>query len=82
MRVLTLLLQIYGSVSITPFAMKALWGSLSDSLPLLGYHKRTYIVAVSGGRFDLPCAERCHAVQLWHGWHGWHGLSLLPQLLP
>ena len=39
--------QIYGSIAQTPWAMKALWGTLSDSLPIGGYPKGGYIVAVS-----------------------------------
>jgi len=28
----------------TPFGVKTLWGSLSDAMPCLGYHKRYYII--------------------------------------
>ena len=39
--------QIYGSIATTPWAMKALYGMLSDSVPLCGWHKRGYIIGVS-----------------------------------
>lgn len=39
--------QIYGSIASTPWSMKALWGTLSDSLPIFGYAKGGYIVAMS-----------------------------------
>lgn len=32
------------TAATTPFGMKTLWGSLSDAIPCLGYHKRFYIV--------------------------------------
>eukprot|EP00923_Selenidium_pygospionis_P015885 GHVN01027735.1.p1 GENE.GHVN01027735.1~~GHVN01027735.1.p1 ORF type:complete len:575 (-),score=72.50 GHVN01027735.1:154-1731(-) len=35
------------SVVVAPWAMKGLWGALSDSFPLFGYHKRYYIIIVS-----------------------------------
>jgi hypothetical protein len=39
--------QIYGSVALTPWALKALFGPLSDSVSLCGYHKRYWIVVMS-----------------------------------
>jgi predicted MFS family arabinose efflux permease len=39
--------QIYGSVAVTPFALKGLIGSLSDAVPLFGFHKSTYIIVVA-----------------------------------
>lgn len=39
--------QIYGSIASTPWSMKALWGTLSDSLPIFGYPKGGYIVVLS-----------------------------------
>jgi hypothetical protein len=39
--------QIYGSIATTPWSMKALWGTLSDSLPIFGYPKGGYIVVLS-----------------------------------
>lgn len=39
--------QSYGTVAQTPWAMKAAIGLLSDTIPLFGYHKRSYIVLVS-----------------------------------
>jgi hypothetical protein len=39
--------QIYGSVALTPWALKALWGPLSDSVSLCGYNKRYWIVVMS-----------------------------------
>eukprot|EP00123_Amoebidium_parasiticum_P007040 comp17831_c0_seq1/m.17974 comp17831_c0_seq1/g.17974 ORF comp17831_c0_seq1/g.17974 comp17831_c0_seq1/m.17974 type:complete len:594 (-) comp17831_c0_seq1:231-2012(-) len=35
--------QIYGTVSTTPFSMKALIGMISDVMPIRGYHKKWYI---------------------------------------
>lgn len=41
------LYQSYGTVATTPWAMKAAIGLLSDAVPLLGYHKKYYIVFAS-----------------------------------
>jgi folate/biopterin transporter len=43
--------QIYGSVAVTPFSVKGLIGTISDTIPLFGFHKSSYIilVAVLGG---------------------------------
>lgn len=39
--------QSYGTVAQTPWAMKAAIGLISDTVPLFGYHKRSYIILVS-----------------------------------
>lgn len=39
--------QSYGTVAQTPWAMKAAIGLVSDTVPLFGYHKRSYIILVS-----------------------------------
>lgn len=39
--------QSYGTVSLTPWSLKAAIGLLSDTVPFLGFHKRSYIVLVS-----------------------------------
>ena len=39
--------QVYGSVAVTPFSVKGLIGSLSDAVPLWGYHKSSYVIAVA-----------------------------------
>lgn len=39
--------QSYGTAAQTPWAMKAAIGLLSDTVPLFGYHKRSYIIIVS-----------------------------------
>lgn len=36
--------NIMYTVYSTPFGVKTLWGSLSDAMPCLGYHKRFYII--------------------------------------
>eukprot|EP00123_Amoebidium_parasiticum_P021852 comp7493_c0_seq1/m.3156 comp7493_c0_seq1/g.3156 ORF comp7493_c0_seq1/g.3156 comp7493_c0_seq1/m.3156 type:complete len:624 (-) comp7493_c0_seq1:377-2248(-) len=39
--------QIYSTVAQTPWAVKALMGTVSDAIPIFGYHKRYYIVFAS-----------------------------------
>lgn len=39
----------------TPFGVKTLWGSLSDAMPCLGYHKRFYIIWGVG--VSIVCAS-------------------------
>ena len=39
--------QAYGTVAMTPWSMKALFGAISDALPIKGYHKRPYIVGAA-----------------------------------
>lgn len=39
--------QSYGTVASTPWALKAALGLLSDTVPLFGYHKSSYILLVS-----------------------------------
>lgn len=41
--------QSFGTVAQTPWALKAALGLLSDTIPLWGFHKRSYIVLVSIG---------------------------------
>ncbi|EKX44907.1 hypothetical protein GUITHDRAFT_109326 [Guillardia theta CCMP2712] len=36
--------QIYGSIAVTPFAMKGFFGTISDVWPMAGYHKNSYIL--------------------------------------
>jgi len=38
-------MQVYKAVAMLPFAMKPLFGLLSDALPICGYHKAPYIAA-------------------------------------
>lgn len=40
--------QSYGTVAMTPWAMKAAIGMISDSLPVFGYHKKPYMIGASG----------------------------------
>jgi len=39
--------QLMGTIASTPWAMKGAIGVLSDSYPLLGYHKASYIIIVA-----------------------------------
>jgi hypothetical protein len=39
--------QLMGTIAATPWAMKGAIGVLSDSYPLLGYHKASYIIMVA-----------------------------------
>ncbi|KNC82139.1 hypothetical protein SARC_05559 [Sphaeroforma arctica JP610] len=39
--------QAYRTAAMTPWAMKALMGAISDSIPIAGYFKRYYIVMAS-----------------------------------
>jgi len=41
--------QAYGTAAMTPWAMKALIGTISDAVPLGGYHKRNYILLAAVG---------------------------------
>lgn len=41
------LYQSYGTVASTPWAMKAAIGILSDAVPVLGWHKRPYMLIAS-----------------------------------
>lgn len=43
--------QVYGGIVTLPFAMKPILGLVSDTLPIMGYHKGPYILAVSGMSF-------------------------------
>lgn len=36
--------QVYGTISVAPFSMKALIGVISDSVPLFGWSKASYIM--------------------------------------
>eukprot|EP00298_Acanthocystis_sp_HF-20_P017496 c21763_g2_i1.p1 GENE.c21763_g2_i1~~c21763_g2_i1.p1 ORF type:complete len:538 (-),score=185.87 c21763_g2_i1:76-1689(-) len=36
--------QAYRTVALTPWTIKSLLGTISDSIPILGYHKRYYII--------------------------------------
>eukprot|EP01064_Diplonema_japonicum_P031003 TRINITY_DN5412_c0_g1_i1.p1 TRINITY_DN5412_c0_g1~~TRINITY_DN5412_c0_g1_i1.p1 ORF type:complete len:598 (+),score=61.62 TRINITY_DN5412_c0_g1_i1:84-1796(+) len=39
--------QRYGTFSVTPWAMKAMIGALSETVPVMGYHKTFYIVGAT-----------------------------------
>ena len=39
--------QIYGSIAVTPFAMKGITGTVSDAVPFFGYHKASYVIAAA-----------------------------------
>lgn len=47
--------NIMYTVYSTPFGVKTLWGSLSDALPCLGYHKKYYIMW--GVSVSILCAS-------------------------
>jgi len=47
--------NIMYTVYSTPFGLKTLWGSLSDALPCLGYHKKYYIMW--GVSVSILCAS-------------------------
>lgn len=53
--------QAYGTAAMTPWAMKALIGTISDAVPLFGYHKRNYILlAALGGSFAYVFLATLH----------------------
>ena len=39
--------QVFSIVALTPFSMKGLIGTISDSIPIFGYHKKYYIFGSS-----------------------------------
>lgn len=53
--------QAYGTAAMTPWAMKALIGTISDAVPLFGYHKRNYILlAALGGSLAYVLLATLH----------------------
>lgn len=58
--------QAYGTAAMTPWAMKALIGTISDAVPLGGYHKRNYILlAAMGGSLAFVLLATLHITPSW-----------------
>lgn len=58
--------QAYGTAAMTPWAMKALIGTISDAVPLGGYHKRNYILlAAMGGSLAYVLLATLHITPSW-----------------
>ena len=37
-------LELWGGIKALPWVIKPLYGILSDAVPLLGYHRRSYLI--------------------------------------
>ena len=64
-------LELWGGLKALPWIIKPVYGILSDAVPLLGYHRRSYLILFGLlGKLHLvklKCKElRCHSQDLPH----------------